>query len=181
MGAKALPLLDAVTKEALRKYPAAPLTESVATRDDVLPLRHPIQSPVTGELLHSIRVKKGQSIFLPVIAINQMDALYGDGDTFRPERWLAENEAKLPDKSDLVSAGWNGSLTFSAGARLCIGFRLALFEYKALLTAMIQRFAFYDDKIEIEFRHVGSLQPRVVGRESEGVQLPVRMSFVDEE
>jgi len=181
MGGRTMPLLDAVTKEALRKYPAAPLTERIATRDDELPLRHPIESPVTGELLHSIRIKKGQTIFLPVIAINPMDALYGDGDVFRPERWLTEKDAGLPDKSELVSAGWNGTLTFSAGARLCIGYRLALFEYKALLASMIQRFEFHDDKMEVEFRHVGSLQPRVVGREAEGVQLPIRMSFVEED
>ncbi|KAG9004390.1 hypothetical protein FRB94_002408 [Tulasnella sp. JGI-2019a] len=181
MNGKTLPLLDAVTKEALRKYPAAPLTERIATKDDVLPLRNPIRSPSTGELIHEIRIKKGQTIFLPVIAINRMDGLYGDGDAFRPERWMTQNEESLPDKGDLVSAGWNGTLVFSAGARLCIGYRLALFEYKALLAAMVQRFVFHDDKTELEFRHVGSLQPRVVGREEEGVQCPVLMSFADEE
>ncbi|KAG8875703.1 hypothetical protein FRB98_007634 [Tulasnella sp. 332] len=171
MNGKTLPLLDAVTKEALRKYPAAPLTERIATKDDILPLRTPMRSPLTGKIMHEIRIKKGQTIFLPVIAINTMDGLYGDGDAFRPERWMTQGDEGLPDKSELVSAGWNGSLVFSA----------AIYEYKALLAAMVQRFAFHEDGTELEFRHVGSLQPRVVGKEDDGVQCPVLMSFVDDE
>lgn len=182
MNGRSLPLLDATIKEALRFYPAAPLTERIATRDDVLPLRHPILDTKSGKLMNELRIKKGQTIFLPVIAINRSNALYGDGEVFRPERWLAENESSLPDKSELVSAGWNGSLTFSAGARLCIGYRLALYEFKVLLTAMLQRFRFEDDgKTVLEFKHVGSLQPRVVGREDEGVMCPVRMAFMEPE
>jgi len=176
-----LPLLDAVTKEALRMYPAAAFTERIATKDDVIPLRHPVRQP-NGKFLTEIRIKKGQTLFFPVIAINRIHSRWnGDGDTFRPDRWLPENAHELPDKHDLASSGWNGSLTFSAGARLCIGYKLALFELKILLASLIKRFVFHDSKTEVEFRFTGSLQPRIVGREDEGVQLPIKMSFFQEE
>jgi len=174
-----MPLLDAVTKEALRMFPAAAMTERVATKDDVLPLRTPIRSP-NGEMLHEIRIKAGQAIFLPTISINRADAAWGDGDVFRPERFLPENAKGLP-ATGVLPSGWNGTLTFSAGPRMCIGYRLALFEYKVLLENLIRRFVFHDTGIKLEFRFVGSLQPRVIGREDEGVQLPIKMSFYEEE
>ncbi|KAG8901262.1 hypothetical protein FRB99_005452 [Tulasnella sp. 403] len=180
MNGNKMPLLDAVTKEALRMYPAASYTERTAIKDDVLPLRNPIELP-NGKTMTEIRIKAGQAIFFPVVSINRINSRWGDGETFRPERWLSNNADELPDKSELPSAGWNGSLTFSAGARLCIGYKLALYEYKILLASLIRRFVFHDSKTQLEFRFVGSLQPRVVGREDEGVQLPIHMSFVDED
>lgn len=170
-------------------------------KDDILPLRNPITLP-DGKVMTELHIKKGQvcssallltlpiltnlspfqTIFFPVLAINRINSRWNnDADTFRPERWFPENAAELPDKSELASAGWNGSLVFSAGARLCIGYRLALYEFKIILACMIRRFVFHDDGIKLEFKQVGSLQPRVIGRESEGVQVPIRMSFVDED
>ncbi|KAG8944219.1 hypothetical protein FRC04_002086 [Tulasnella sp. 424] len=181
MNGNKLPLLDAVTKEALRMYPAAPQTERVAVKDDVIPLRNPITT-TDGKVMTELRIKKGQSIFFPVLAINRINSRWtNDADVFRPSRWFPENAHELPDKSQLASAGWNGSLVFSAGARLCIGYRLALYETKILMASMIRRFAFHDDGVKLEFKQVGSLQPRVIGRESEGVQVPIRMSFAEEE
>jgi len=168
-------------KEALRMYPAAPFTERIATKDDVIPLRHPVTTS-DGQVLTELRVQKGQVISFPVIAINRIHSRWnGDGDTFRPDRWLPENAHELPDKADLCSSGWNGSLTFSAGARRCIGYRLAMFEYKIILASLLRRFVFHDSGTKVEFKWVGSLQPRIVGQEDKGVQLPIRMSFVDED
>ncbi|KAG9025166.1 hypothetical protein FS837_005062 [Tulasnella sp. UAMH 9824] len=180
MSGTKLPLLDAVTKEALRMYPAAPQTERIATKDDILPLRNPITT-TDGKTLTEIRIKKGQTIFFPVLGINRITSRWNDPDVFRPARWLPENAHELPDKSQLASAGWNGSLVFSAGSRICIGYRMALFEFKILLTSMLRRFSFEDEGVKLEFKQVGSLQPRVVGRESEGVQVPIKMSFVEED
>ncbi|KAG8985961.1 hypothetical protein FRB90_004340 [Tulasnella sp. 427] len=181
MSGNKLPLLDAITKEALRMYPAAPQTERIATKDDILPLRNPITT-TDGKTLTELRIKKGQSIFFPVLGMNRINSRWtNDADVFRPSRWFPENAHELPDKSQLASAGWNGSLVFSAGVRLCIGYRLALYEFKIILASMIRRFVFHDEGIKLEFKQVGSLQPRVVGRESEGVQVPIRMSFVQEE
>jgi len=167
-------------------------------KDDVIPLRTPIIS-TNGKVMDSIHIKAGQTIFLPTVSINRLNANWGDGDVFRPERWLKENAAQLPPPSSLP-AGWNSSLTFSAGPRLCIGYRLgkhylsyflqetvlisvlftALFEYKVLLASMIRNFVFHDSDVQLEFKFCGSLQPRVIGRESEGVQIPIKISLVED-
>lgn len=55
-----LPILDAVTKEAMRIHPAVSNTERIAMRDDILPLRTPVRDPRTGELVNSVVIKKGQ-------------------------------------------------------------------------------------------------------------------------
>ncbi|KAG9003357.1 hypothetical protein FRB94_003180 [Tulasnella sp. JGI-2019a] len=55
-----LPVLEAVTKEAMRVHPAVMQTERVAMKGDVLPLRNPIRDPTTGEELRSVIIKKGQ-------------------------------------------------------------------------------------------------------------------------
>ncbi len=49
--------------------PSVSHTERIASRDDVLPLRFPVKS-VDGEDITSIRIKKGQVIYVPTIAIN---------------------------------------------------------------------------------------------------------------
>lgn len=58
---------------------------------------------------------------------------------------------------------------------------LAMYEYKIILASLIRRFNFHDSNTKVEFKWVGSLQPRIVGQEDKGVQLPIRMSFVDED
>jgi hypothetical protein len=60
-----------------------------------------------------------QTIIIPIIAIQRMDAVWKDPDTFRPERWFEQ----LPPSEDLPS-GWSNLLAFSDGPRTCIGTRL---------------------------------------------------------
>ena len=50
-----------------------------------------------------------------------------DAAEFRPERWL--DPSRLPSASD-TPPGWNGLMAFSAGPRICIGYRLAVLEFK---------------------------------------------------
>ena len=58
---------------------------------------------------------------IPFICSNRLNLVWGDGDTFRPERWL--DEKSLPPK-DQMTQGWSNLVTFSEGPRLCIGVRL---------------------------------------------------------
>jgi hypothetical protein len=51
-------------------YPSASHTERIALKDDVLPLRFPVKS-ATGEEMTSVRIKEGQLIYVPIIAINR--------------------------------------------------------------------------------------------------------------
>lgn len=74
-------------------------------------------------------------------------------------------------------------MTFSEGPRLCIGYRLAVFEYKAILAAIIRaglRFENVGVNIVRSRRSSATLQPFLVGQEEKGAQLPVRLGLVKE-
>ena len=183
-----LPYLDAVCKEALRMFPPAPRNEKAVEEDDIIPLRQPIRG-ADGSWIKSIPVKKGQVIHIPLIGINRDGAVFSDADVFRPTRWLVgrgdATEAKyctpgehgIPP-ADQMCGGWSGLFTFSEGPRICVGMKLALFEYKAILTTLIRSFQFHDTGASISIRNFGLLAPRVKGREHEGFNLPVKLTLV---
>ena len=183
-----LPYLDAVCKEAMRMFTPTPRNEKAVEVDDVIPLRHPIRG-TDGSWINSIPVKKGQVIHIPSIGINRDEAVFGDADIFRPTRWLvgrgdtAEAKYCTPGEhgvppADQMSSGWSGLSTFSEGPRICVGMRLALFEYKAILTTLIRSFQFHDTGVAISMRTFSTLSPHIRGREHEGVNLPVKLTLI---
>lgn len=132
-----------------------------------------------------------------------------DGTSFVPERWLPNPEtpdtpAKVPH---VTIGGWQHLSTFSEGPRICLGYRLAVFEVKALLLALVRDFKFdtvhkvpvlspppadknasrvptgktMDVKI---VRHIGAfLYPHIVNGEDAGmggVWLPAKVRLVDD-
>ena len=183
-----LPYLDAVCKEVMRMFPPLARAEKVAEQDDVIPLRHPICG-ADGSWVKSIPVKKGQVIHIPLISINRDEVVFGDADVFRPTRWLVGRgdaaEAKyctlgehgIPP-ADQMCGGWSGLLTFLEGPRICVGMKLALFEYKAILTTLIRTLQFHDTGIAISMLNSTMLFPRVKGREHEGINLPVKLTLI---
>jgi hypothetical protein len=58
-------------------------------------------------------------VIIPIIAIQRLDSVWSDPDSFKPERWLED----LPS-SEKLQYGWSSLLAFSDGPRACIGFRL---------------------------------------------------------
>ncbi|KAF5370377.1 hypothetical protein D9758_006897 [Tetrapyrgos nigripes] len=165
-----LPYLDAVTKEALRMFTALPYMERVATKDDVLPLQTPITTP-DGRTITEIPIRRGQIIVLPIIAINRLDAIWGDGLAFRPERWLEP----LPNQS-LLPHGYGNTLTFSEGPRNCVGFRLGIFQLKAVLYTFIKNLKFEDTGAVLGHKMCSSLQPFVIGELESAPNIPVKIS-----
>ncbi|TDL16834.1 cytochrome P450 [Rickenella mellea] len=170
-----LPYFEAVCKETLRMYPVTD-AERVAHEDDVIPLRFPIITP-EGEQISAIPVKKGDTMIIPIICSNRLNAVWGDGDTWRPERWLGE----LPPKDQLVQ-GWANMLTFSEGPRSCIGFRLAILEMKVILATLIRRFVFSvpSDDFEVYGRYFATLIPVVKGQDSKGAYMPLKVTPYEE-
>ncbi|KAJ8590023.1 cytochrome P450 [Rhizopogon salebrosus TDB-379] len=165
-----LPYLDAVIREVLRLHPALPYMERVSIKEDVLPLRHPLVMP-DGKELSSIKISAGQTVVIPIHAINRADSVWGDGSAFKPERWLEE----LPPR-DILPSGWSNILSFSEGPRNCVGFRLAIFQMKVLLMTLVRKFEFHDTGAVIINKIAASMQPTVQGQEQLGPYLPVAVT-----
>ncbi|KDR81977.1 hypothetical protein GALMADRAFT_240373 [Galerina marginata CBS 339.88] len=132
-----LPYLDTVVRESLRLYAPVPETSRVAAKDDFLPLSKPFIDR-HGKLHHELRMKKGQSVAIPIIPINRAKALWGeDAKEFKPERW--EN---LPEEVSAIPGVWGNMMTFIGGPRACIGYRFSIVEMKAILFTLIRAFEF---------------------------------------
>ncbi|TEB31341.1 cytochrome P450 [Coprinellus micaceus] len=133
----ALPYLDAVTRETLRLHAPVSSTLRVAVKDDTIPLSTPVtdRDGKTHEYLH---VRKGQTLFVPIVPINRDAAIWGeDGHEFKPERWES-----VPARASAIPGVWGNSLTFLGGPRACIGYRFSVIEMKAILFTLIRAFEF---------------------------------------
>lgn len=162
-----LPFLDAILRETLRMYPALPYMERLATKHDVIPLRNPVRMR-NGAVVNEIVIHPGQTVLIPIIALHRLDSTWEAPDEFRPDRWLTA----LPPADELCS-GWSNLLAFSDGPRNCVGFRLAIFQYKIILTALIRRFRFRETGVHMSLKISSSLQPWIIGEEGNGPQVPV--------
>ncbi|EJD55299.1 cytochrome P450 [Auricularia subglabra TFB-10046 SS5] len=171
-----LSYLDAVLKEVLRVWPPSAHTEKVAEHDDVIPLKLPVRGS-DGNLIDSVPVKAGQVIYIPSIAVNRLNSVWGDGDKFRPERWIEADG--LPPASSL-NLGWSHIFSFSQGPRNCIGFRMAIYEWKIIMLTLLRRFVLHDTGADIHSKFSATLQPRINGRENEGPNLPVLVTLLDD-
>ncbi|KDQ54054.1 hypothetical protein JAAARDRAFT_160991 [Jaapia argillacea MUCL 33604] len=134
---QALPYLDAVVRESLRVHAPVPSTTRVVMRDDVVPLSTPIVDK-DGRSLSEIRLWKGDTVFIPIVAVNRSKLLWGeDAFEFKPERW--ENP---PQAINSIPGVWGNMLTFLGGHHACIGFRFSVVETKAILFTLLRAFEF---------------------------------------
>jgi len=151
-----LQFLDAVIKEGLRLYPAAPLTQRVVVQDDVLP----VSKTVNG--MGTVRVKKGQIFIVPFTPMNTNPNVWGPSSIiFDPSRWLDKD--RMPSPSELPH-GWSGLSTFCDGPRNCLGWRLAVLEMKVILATLIRSLIFYDSGANVQQKISPTLQPVINGK-----------------
>nr|ASN66820.1 Cyp5139R1 [Phaffia rhodozyma] len=173
----ALPYLDAVCRETLRLYAPIPSTLRVASKDDVLPLSEPIKNTRNGKMMTEVPIAKGTSIFIPILNLNTLDDIWGgDGQIFRPERWMGEN---FSDAAKEVPGVWTHMSTFISGPRSCVGYRFALVEIKAVLFVLLRSFVFAHCDPRPNFIKKLSfliVRPRIKGEESFGAQLPMMVT-----
>lgn len=114
-------------KETMRLYPPAPVvarvnTEFIRAGDENLPV--------------------GSNLVFPVYAIHRHRKYWQDPDRFDPDRFLPENEKKIPRTQ---------YMPFGAGPRICIGQAFAMIEAITLLASFIRNAHFdWDSKHEPE-------------------------------
>ncbi|KNZ77018.1 Bifunctional P-450/NADPH-P450 reductase [Termitomyces sp. J132] len=133
----ALSYLDMVVRETMRLHAPVPNTMRTAVKDDTIPLNQPITDR-KGVVHESIMIPKGQTLMIPIIAVNRDKSVWGeDAREFRPERW--EN---IPEAATHIPGVWGNMLTFLGGPRACIGYRFSLVETKALLFTLVRAFEF---------------------------------------
>jgi cytochrome P450 len=117
-----LDYLDIVVKEVLRLHSPAPLTVRVAVQDDILP--------------NGVFVPKGTIMALINATMHKLPEYWGDDAlSFRPERWQEPRVTEMPNLTQIYTP-------FLAGSRSCIGMKLALLEFKMILTCLLYAFEF---------------------------------------
>ncbi|KAL6302728.1 cytochrome P450 [Sparassis latifolia] len=166
-----LSYLDAVVKEGLRLHPASPMTERVALKDDVIPLNKPVCTS-NGQTVSSISVKAGQVFHIPFVSMQVNTDVWGpNAAEFVPERWIDPGGVLPPAE---LPHGWSGLVAFCDGPRNCIGYRLAVFEFKVILATLIRTLELHDTSANVELKIKPTLQAFVDGR---GGFLPIHVTL----
>jgi cytochrome P450 len=106
------PIARAVVQEALRLYPPGPLLVRAATRETEL-LGH--------------RIRRGQTVIIPVYAIHRHRRLWADPDRFDPDRFAPAG-----------SYPRGAYLPFGAGPRLCIAAGFATAEIATIVSELVR-------------------------------------------
>ncbi|KAF9801427.1 hypothetical protein IEO21_10111 [Rhodonia placenta] len=174
----AMPFLQAFLKEVVRVHPAVPYMYRCPVRDEVLPLSTPITTR-SGKVIHEVPVRKSLRLILSIPGYNMDKDVWGeDAHEFNPERFLRPTEKNGPNVGL-----WANTLTFSAGARGCIGWKFALYEMQTFLFVLVSRFQFSltEDTSRLRREYAGSLVPTLEGEVERGAQLPLSVSLAEQQ
>lgn len=120
----AMPYLDAVFNETLRRFAPAPFLDRVCAKEYKLPPAKPGLEPYT--------VQAGDIIWIPVSGVHMDEKYYKDADKFDPDRFM--------DKR--VTINDTKFLGFGIGPRSCIGNRFAMLETKTLIFHLLAKYNF---------------------------------------
>ncbi|KAJ7144224.1 cytochrome P450 [Mycena epipterygia] len=166
----ALPYLDKVVREVMRVHAPVVFTSRTAMQDDIIPFGTPYTDTL-GVEHESIAVTKGQSVWIPIAALNRDPRIWGaDAAEFKPDRWDT-----IPDAAGAIPGIWSHLFTFLGGPHNCIGWRFSLAEMKSLLYTLVRAFEF---KLAVPAEEVCGSQtpvqrPMLVNEPEKGFQLPM--------
>lgn len=116
---KHLPYLRACIDEAMRIWP--PTTFAL-----------PRRTPPTGQPILGDFIPGDTSVSMSAYVAHRNETIFPEPETYRPERWLEDGGKELQPYY----------ITFSAGARGCIGRNISYLEQMVLLASLIHRFEF---------------------------------------
>lgn len=116
---KHLPYLKACLDESLRLFPPTP---------------HglPRETPAEGSYILEEFIPGGTSVSMSALVAHRNEDVFPNADKFVPERWLGEKGKELQPYF----------ITFSAGARGCIGRNISYLEQGVVLATMLRRYEF---------------------------------------
>ncbi|KDQ51422.1 hypothetical protein JAAARDRAFT_41090 [Jaapia argillacea MUCL 33604] len=170
----------AVIKEILRLHPIGYHMVRQPRTDDVLPLSKTLLT-ISGKLVNELPIPEGCKIIVSVAGYQRnMDVWGPNAHEFYPERWL---KMGMPNEKN-SSVGVVGNLmTFSAGLRSCMGWRIAMAEIQTFLIDFVSNFEFSltDEAKRIRREACLVMVPMIEGEEEKGVQLPLRISLAARE
>ncbi|EJD49639.1 cytochrome P450 [Auricularia subglabra TFB-10046 SS5] len=156
-----LPLMDAVIRETLRRYPPLPLMARTCMHETVVPLMHPVVGR-DGKTITEVTVPTGTDVYIGILPPNIDYATWGpDAREWKPERWMGPLPQSVGEAH--IPGVFAHQMTFLAGNRACIGFKFALLEIKVVLSMLLTHFKFAPGKDKIEWMHAGIYQPTVKG------------------
>lgn len=137
-----LPYLEWVINEAWRVYPPA-WTQG--------------RRSIEAFDLDGYHFPAGTVVIFSQWVLHHLPDIWGDPDTFRPERWDPASAAKLPQFA---------YFPFGGGSRICIGMPFAQMETKLLLATILQRYS-----PRLKPGYTLELQPRVTIRPRHGMPM----------
>jgi len=171
-----LPYMDAICRETLRLYPPVSSIIRSARQDIILPLGVPIKGK-NGKEINAIPIPKGTDVIGSIIGSNRNPQFWGpDVDEWKPERW----SNPLPESviNARVPGVYSHLLTFSGGARSCIGFKFSQLEIKVILVLLLEKIEFSLSNKEIVWQMNPIATPNV-DMDSTTPTLPMKLSLVN--
>jgi len=96
------------------------------------PFGLPRKTPAQGCDVFGQWVPGNTSVSMSSYVAHRDESVFPDPETFRPERWLGEDDKKLQPYF----------ITFSAGARGCIGRNISYLEQTMIIATVINRYDF---------------------------------------
>ncbi|TFK51329.1 cytochrome P450 [Heliocybe sulcata] len=174
-----MPYLEAICRETLRLHPPVTMLNRRATQDTVLPLSMPVRGQ-DGTLVTEIPVPKGTRLFVSILSLNRNKALWGaDAYEWKPERWLAPLPAEITDSK--TPGVYSNIMTFSGGARGCIGFKFSLLEMKTVLSVLVETFKFeLIEDIAWDMNLIVVPRPASAPADGKSPYLPMKITLVGE-
>ncbi|KAK1848824.1 benzoate 4-monooxygenase cytochrome p450 [Colletotrichum chrysophilum] len=150
--ARALPYLEAVIHEAMRMHPGVCMLLERYVPDGGL------------DLPDGTHVPANVAVGINPYVIGRNKSIWGDdANTYRPERWLQnedESDAAYKTRLRLYNAS---DLTFGGGSRVCIGRNLAHLEVYKIVATLIRRYEISLVDLNRPWKVTGSWFPRQRG------------------
>ncbi|KAI0068709.1 cytochrome P450 [Artomyces pyxidatus] len=144
-----LPYLDAICRETLRLCVQFTMDDNRCLVDTVVSLSHPLRGATPPQ--SSIIVPRGTTVIIDMLGSNCDQNVWGaDAYVWKPERWLSPLPESVADAH--IPGVYSNLMSFLAGNRSCLGFKLAELEMKVVLFQLVRSFRFLPSKAEITWR-----------------------------